>query len=182
MPDPLGADHPSLRAWLAGDERAFADLHARHWRLVVTACRRRLPADEAEDAAQAVFLVLMRKSADALRSASLESWLLAVARRVIANAVRSRISRHQAERGASGAPVAVAHAATGGELLPLLDRCLAALPARERAVVTMHYLAGRTHDEIAVSLGCPKGTVYSLLSRGLERLRDRLAPRAVAPA
>jgi DNA-directed RNA polymerase specialized sigma24 family protein len=48
--------------------------------------------------------------------------------------------------------------------------------------VTLHYLAGRTHDEIALSLGCPKGTVYSLLSRGLGRLRDRLVPPAIAGA
>lgn len=177
MLEPHNPDRSSLRSWLAGDERAFADLHVRHWRLVLAACQRRLPVDEAEDAAQAVFLVLMRKGAEALQSVSLESWLLAVTRRVVANAVRSRIRRRHAERGAMATPIATSPDAGGSEMLPLLDRCLEALPMRERMVVTMHYLAGRTHDEIALSLGCPKGTVYSLLSRGLGRLRGKLERR-----
>lgn len=36
------------------------------------------------------------------------------------------------------------------------------------------YLEGLTNEEAARRLGCPKGTVQSRLSRGRDRLRERL--------
>src|SRR5262249_38220164 len=49
-----------------------------------------------------------------------------------------------------------------------------------RAPFVLCYLEGRTNEEAAAQLGCPKGTVLSRLSRGRERLRERLARRGVA--
>ena len=51
---------------------------------------------------------------------------------------------------------------------------LATLPVRQRAALTLRYWAGLNNQEIADALRCRVGTVKSLISRGLERLRRDL--------
>jgi len=53
------------------------------------------------------------------------------------------------------------------ELADALD----VLNVRERAVVVLHYYEGRSIDEIAQILDCPRGTAASLQSRALAKLR-----------
>ncbi|MEU9884741.1 SigE family RNA polymerase sigma factor [Sphaerisporangium sp. NPDC051011] len=45
------------------------------------------------------------------------------------------------------------------------------LPARQRAVLVLHYFGDLTHQQIADVLGCSLGTVKKQLSRALARLR-----------
>ena len=49
------------------------------------------------------------------------------------------------------------------------------LPALQQEVLTRAYLQGFTLREVAEQLEAPLGTIKSALSRGLARLRDRLA-------
>lgn len=46
------------------------------------------------------------------------------------------------------------------------------LPYRQRAVVVARYWGGWSESEIARALGCRRGTVKSLASRALDRLRE----------
>jgi RNA polymerase sigma-70 factor (sigma-E family) len=55
----------------------------------------------------------------------------------------------------------------------LLD-ALHALPYRQRVVIVARYWAGWSEAEIAAALGCRQGTVKSLCSRALSRLRLEL--------
>lgn len=57
----------------------------------------------------------------------------------------------------------------------LLVSRVAELPALQQEVITRAYLQGFTLREVAEQLESPLGTVKSALSRGLARLRDRLA-------
>jgi hypothetical protein len=66
------------------------------------------------------------------------------------------------------------------DLRPVLDEEIARLPEKYRAAFVLCYLEGRTNEEAAVQLGCPKGTILSRLSRGREWLRSRLTRRGVA--
>ena len=68
------------------------------------------------------------------------------------------------------------------ERLAILDEEIGRLPERQRAAVVLCDLEGLPHEEAARRLGCPVGTVESRLSRGRQRLRDRLVRRGLAPA
>ena len=55
-----------------------------------------------------------------------------------------------------------------------LERAIAALPPRYRAVLVLHDVEGFTHDEIALMLEIVPGTSKSQLSRARTRVRDAL--------
>src|SRR5262245_59418657 len=77
-------------------EAAFADLMNRHAPMVLGVCRRNLSnAHDAEDACQAVFLLLARKAGSIRKTASLASWLHGVARHVSCK-LRVRLAKHAA--------------------------------------------------------------------------------------
>jgi hypothetical protein len=68
------------------------------------------------------------------------------------------------------------------DLRAVLDEELARLPPRYREPLVLCLLEGKTHEEAARELGCPKGTVSVRVMRGRERLRARLARRGLAAA
>ena len=49
-----------------------------------------------------------------------------------------------------------------------------ALPQRQREALVLRYFAGRLDREIADAMGCPVGTVKSLIHRGLIRMKETL--------
>src|SRR5262249_31800352 len=65
------------------------------------------------------------------------------------------------------------------DLGPVLDEEVLRLPARCRVPLVLCYLEGRTTEEAAALLGCPRGTVLSRLARARELLRGRLLRRGV---
>jgi RNA polymerase sigma-70 factor (sigma-E family) len=56
-----------------------------------------------------------------------------------------------------------------------LHDAMRALPPRTRAVIVLRYVADLPEAEVAATLGCSVGSVKSLASRGLARLRVALA-------
>ena len=54
-----------------------------------------------------------------------------------------------------------------------LLRALAALPARQRAVIVLRYLEDLSEAQTSAALGCSEGTVKSQASRALTKLRGR---------
>jgi len=167
---------------------AFRALVETYYPMVLATCRRRIgDAHLAEDAAQAVFLILSRK-ADGLAKrrwwgrANLADWLFQTARYVSANACREEQRRCQREKEA-----AAMHAirteqdesADWNAVRPHVDAAVDALPARYRQPVVLHYLVGVDADEAAARLGLTRDAFRMRLKRGLDRLRDRLARKGV---
>ncbi|MBX9584497.1 MAG: sigma-70 family RNA polymerase sigma factor [Gemmataceae bacterium] len=165
----------------AGDEAAFELLVWRHAAMVLSVCRRIVRDDHlAEDAFQAVFLVLARK-AGSVRGANLAGWLFRVARRVSSRARRQaeRRARWEAPLTADVAGPPLPCPAEGREELAVLDEEVARLPERFRLPVLLCYLGGRTTEDAARVLGCPRGTVLSRLATARQRLAARLTRRGV---
>jgi RNA polymerase sigma factor (sigma-70 family) len=171
-------DHDLMTAFRGGDREAFAVLVARHQGLVRASCQRQAPAGEIDDCIQAVFLVLARRPDSAIRAPALAAWLLRASWYVCRCAQRAARRRRQAEQQAAQARIH--DSTTQPEALDHLDDCLAKLPERQRVAVSMQYLADRTPDEIASTLGVSRDNAYQLVSRGMATLRTLLARRGVA--
>jgi RNA polymerase sigma factor (sigma-70 family) len=175
-------DAELLRRWVARrDQAAFETLLWRHGPAVLGVCRRILhDVHDAEDAAQATFLVLARKAGSVGRRQAVAAWLHTVAYRV---ALRARTRRPHAtalsapELGAL--PARPTEDPVWRDLRPVLDEEISRLPEKYRAPFVLCCVEGRTNEEAAREMACPVGTVLSRLSRARERLRQRLTRRGV---
>jgi len=163
------------------DEAAFAELVNRHGPMVQGVCRRILAnAHEAEDVFQAVFLVLVQKSASIRRPELLANWLYGVACR-IARKARIRAIRQEArERKAEKMPTHEQFLdLEWAELKKVLDEELSRLPEKYRAPLVLCYLRGHTNAEAAEQLGWPSGSISERLAQARETLRRRLNRRGM---
>jgi RNA polymerase sigma factor (sigma-70 family) len=93
-------------------------------------------------------------------------------RRAVVNLVRTwqRDERRQRDRVSMLERERPVLAAPDAELLDLVQ----SLPYRQRVVIVARYWGGWSESEIARTLGCRQGTVKSLASRALERLREEM--------
>jgi RNA polymerase sigma factor (sigma-70 family) len=176
-------DGELLEQFLAGREgiaeAVFTALVERHGPMVLRVCRGVLgDVHDAQDALQATFLVLVRKSRSVRNRESVASWLHGVALRV-AKRARSSAARRRAHERRAAVPESVGDAERR-EHWPELHEEIARLPEKYRAAVVLCYLEGLTTEAAAHRLGCPQGTVMSRLSRARDQLHGRLTRRGVA--
>jgi RNA polymerase sigma-70 factor (sigma-E family) len=123
-------------------------------------------AEAAEDLAQEAFARIH------LRIEGLESpggYL----RTTVVNLCHDRERRRRRERRFDTAPLLELPLSLGAsEMIDVLLR----LPYRQRAVLVLRYWGDWSEAEIAEALGCRSGTVKTLASRGLARLRKEITP------
>jgi RNA polymerase sigma factor (sigma-70 family) len=162
------------------DESAIAELIQRHGPLVYGVCRRVLQNDhDAEDALQAVFLVLARRAAAIRKPASLASWLYGVALRLAMKMKTDASKRRRRESSAPAAPPTTPDDLSWREFQGALDEELGRLPESQRQPLLLCYLQGLSQEEAAAQLGWPRGTLKRRLERGREALRKRLTRRGL---
>jgi RNA polymerase sigma factor (sigma-70 family) len=164
------------------DEAAFAALVRRHGPMVWGVCRRVLRnQQDAEDAFQATFLVLVRRAASIASRELLANWLYGVAHQTALKARATAAKRKERERQVTEMPEpAVTQQDQWRDVQPVLDEELSRLPDKYRGVIVLCDLEGKTRKEVAVQLDCPEGTVASRLVRARTMLAKRLTQRGVA--
>ncbi|AMV29261.1 ECF RNA polymerase sigma factor SigE [Gemmata sp. SH-PL17] len=157
-------------------DEAFAAIVRRHGPMVRGVCRRVLRNDtDADDAFQAVFIVLLRK-AEAVRPRNrLGNWLYGVAVNV-ARRGRDASSRRRVQELTVEVP---GPEPVSNDLREVIDQELSGLPDTYRAAVVVCDLEGHTRSEAAGRLGWSEGTVASRLARGRSLLADRLTRRGI---
>jgi len=161
------------------DETAFAELVRRHGPMVWGVCRRLLAnREDAEDAFQATFLVLVRKPGSIRPAERVGNWLHGVAVRAARKAAQSARRR---ERQVECLPEPVARTEElNHDLVAVIDREVTRLPPKYRLPVVLCDLEGNTRSEAAARLGWPEGTVAGRLALGREMLARRLARLGLA--
>lgn len=179
-------DDGALLAWYA-DERsqsAFAVLVERHAPMVHGACRRSLGRQShlAEDAAQAVFLLLAEQAAKLREQTDVGPWLFRVAGYVTANLRRAEQRRQAREAEVAAETPTISKPSDGewAQAVPHLNDAILTLRPKQQQVVVLHYLEGRPATEVARILGCSDGAVRERLAYALEKLRATLRRRGVA--
>jgi RNA polymerase sigma factor (sigma-70 family) len=165
-------------------EAAFRCLVERHGPMVLRLCRDVLgDPHDAEDAYQAVFLVLARRAGEVRRLESAGGWLFGVARRVAGSARRGAARRRKHEaRWAEMEAIRRLEAGTTPDAREELYEEIARLPEKYRDAVVLCHLEGRPHEQAARQLGCPVRTLQSRLLRARARLRERLSRRGTTGA
>ena len=184
----LAATEAQLQAWILAivdrDERALAALYdatfARVFGLVQRIVRDAALAEEVvEDAYFQVWRQALRYNPERGRALT---WLLAMARsRAIDVLRREARFAHDALADDEGPQPQPGDQPAADELLDLarhraeLHRALMHLGAQPRQLVSMAFLRGLSHEEIAEQMDLPLGTVKSQIRRALQALRGTLA-------
>jgi RNA polymerase sigma factor (sigma-70 family) len=154
---------------------AFEALVRRHGPMVLRACKGILRDEhEAQDAFQATFLILARKSRSLWVRDSLGPWLHRVACRAATRARSDARRRRTLEQQAADRLAASSSNDDCSRLSAAIHEELDRLPTRYRLPIVLCYLEGHSCEEAARSLGHPVGTIKSQLTRGRKRLQERL--------
>ena len=124
---------------------------------------------DAEDAAQEVFVALVRADPAFADETHLRAWLLRSTRHRCKNLSGSAWRRHTVPLDPE-LDLPAPRAERAGEVLAAVGR----LPEKYRTAVYLHYSEGYTAGEIAAALGCPRGTVLSRLMRARKLLKELL--------
>ena len=173
-----------LERFLAGrgdadSSSAFAALVERHGPMVLGVCRDILRNHhDAEDAAQATFLILAKNAASVRRHESLASWLFGVALRVAGRSKAQATRRAAIERRGGYMKVQWGHEGPADSMAELHEE-ISRLPDRYRAPIVLCHLEGLSNEQAASQLGVPVRTIQRRLAQGRERLRVRLERRGL---
>ena len=166
------------------DATAFEALVARHGPMVFSVCRGILnDPNDAEDAFQATFLILVKKAGIFRGHVALGPWLYQVAHRVAIRANAAAARRRVCERraGQMAATTSPSGPSAPDEQLQALHEEIARLPERFRRAIILCDLQCAPQSRAAGALRLVERTLQRRLSEGRQRLKARLLGRGMAP-
>ena len=141
-----------------------------------------LRPEDTEDLAAEILLQIVANDYAVLRqfkgNSSLATYLTVIARRICVHELARRTAFREAQPKADGRRVPEAEveepprAQVGLESLEEVQKLLRRLPSRERQVVRLYYLEGRTYEEISTELHIPVNSIGPILTRARKKLRQ----------
>jgi RNA polymerase sigma-70 factor (ECF subfamily) len=139
-----------------------------------------LKPEDTEDLAAEVLLQIVQNDYAVLRQfkgkASLATYLTVIARRICVHELARRAAAREVQPNTNDKVMTEQadeeEAPTRGlESLEEVEKLLGKLPSKEREVVRLYYLEGRTYEEISTELNIPVNTIGPILSRARQKLR-----------
>jgi len=175
---PAPADAALVLAARRGDRTAFGKLHALYARMIHGILLARVPAREADDLVQDVFLLAMRKIRELRDGAAFGSWLATIARNRASDFHRVRFRDGDRDPSALTEDVAAEVAPPRAEAKEALE-AVKSLPEAYRETLVLRLVEGMSGPEIAERTGLTPASVRVNLHRGMKLLREKLgAPAA----
>jgi len=184
---PTEPDAALLRRAQAGDEAAFGAVMRSHYertfRLVYAIVRHEA---DARDICQEVWLTVWKQLPAFRNEAKFSTWLHPIATRRALDHLRKRRRWYDrflpfatGDDTVESAPEPVTTDDAGrqseaNERTVLLQRALASLPPKHRAVLALREVEGLSYEEIASATGIPAGTVMSRLYHARRLLAQKL--------
>lgn len=167
-----------------GSDSAFADLVRRHLAWIYGVARRRLNDSHlAEDVAQAVFVLLHRKSPQFTADRAMMSWLYKTACYASESAARTERRRQNREsKVAMSRPESTEPAQTPQwqELAPMLDQLIGRLSRPDREAILLRYYRDLSFAEVAEQIGATPDAARKRVERAVEKLRQLASERGNA--
>jgi RNA polymerase sigma factor (sigma-70 family) len=179
----LTDDLTLLREYAATrSETAFAQLVARHLNLVHAAALRRTgDAHQAEEVAQAVFLILARKAGSLGPKTVLTGWLYRTTRYAAADALKQQHRRqqreHQAYMETTFNPPETD--AAWQQIAPVLETAMDGLNERDRQAVLLRFFENQTLAQVGAALDMTEDGARLRVNRALDKLRAKLGKAGV---
>lgn len=154
-----------------GCEDSFRALVIRHHPMVYATASRILGiGPDAEDSTQAVFVALASKGRRLDASEGLGGWLHRVAVRASQDIQKSAIRRKLREEESARRSCDVVKK----DPLPRLDESVEKLPGKLKQAVILHYMEGRSIEEISRLKKCTPSAISMRLTRARDLIRKRL--------
>ncbi|TWT37961.1 ECF RNA polymerase sigma factor SigW [Posidoniimonas corsicana] len=171
-----------MRFRRSGDREALAQILDRHASMVWGVCRNVLHREQdAQDAFQATFLILLRRADSIRANDSAAGWLYRVALRAACDVRRTRLRRREEPLDAEPPqPEPAFPDIERRQLAAALMEELRALPDKYQVPLVLRYLEGLSRSQIADQLDTTVAGVQGCLVRGKRQLRSRLVRRGVS--
>ncbi|MCB1026558.1 MAG: sigma-70 family RNA polymerase sigma factor [Microthrixaceae bacterium] len=175
----------------AGDHRAFARLHRRYERLVLSVVRAEMrrgsTSAEVDDVAQEVFTLMWQRLGTLRDPARLRPWLMQITRRAVIDHARKASRRPILDSDDEVALELTSDGLPGpdvvtemGELADQLKGALAGLSRRDATAITLAAQFGFGPAEIGQALGITPNNAKVVLHRARARLRTAVQRPVVA--
>ena len=163
-------------------EDAFAALVRQHVNLVfATALRQVGDAGAAEEITQNVFVALAQAAGKLGSHPTIAGWLHQTALNKSREWLRSELRRRKREQVAVNLDLARAEGdSVWSPLVPLLDEALLELREPDRQAVILHFMEGRTFQEVGSALGVGEDAARKRVNRCLDQLTDFFRRRGFA--
>jgi len=181
------SDAPLVARALAGEQKAYADLMARHrgplYNLLYNMVHNR---EETEDLLQEAFMKAFAALHTFNKEFAFSTWLYKIAINTTIDHLRKKKLQTysldkpiQSREGELKREYADVHATTDNELLStekssLIAQAIAELPDHYREAIILRHTEEKSYEEIAEITGVPLGTVKARIFRAREMLKHKL--------
>ena len=175
--------------WIAksldGDQIAFAQLVERYTGAVYNLCYRMLAnPQDAEDAAQEIFVRAYTRLSSFDRERRFSTWLLSIASNYCIDRLRRRrfawLTLDDVAFWLPSGAAGPERSALDRERDDVVQRALQQLPEQYRLVTLLRYWYDMSYDEIAAQTGLSESALKTRLHRARKMLGVLLAPQGVA--
>jgi RNA polymerase sigma-70 factor (ECF subfamily) len=162
-------DASMVKAAIGGDRRAWSDLYARYAPTVHGCILAKVPASDAEDLVQDVFVYALTKLSSLEDHNRFGGWLMTIARNRRADYWRRHKKTEQLDEAIEGKQSATRRTEAERALQAIRD-----LPDAYQEPLLLRLVEGMSGPEIAERLDMTHGSVRVNMTRGMKLLREAL--------